>query len=328
MFRKTLKQLKYLLILVVILICFPRSILPHATAVFEKEDLEYYVGLNEKESRLIEYKDSEKALEIKLIQLAEINKSRKRFRAEPVKLDILASRVANKMCREAAENKFVGHWNTAGEKPYHRYAFAGGNDHVSENAYGEWSSDNYKIINSVISSMMNKGHNSFMSERAPNDGHKQNIIDKYHNYVGIGYFLAGNQFRYYEEFIDRYFEFGNIPAEVKPGETFNITVKTEADNFLYYLIAYREKFPEPLKPSQIGKKGSYADFTDEEYLTIPAWDLSAYRSGHTYTIPLKFSKEGLYYIHIYSDKKEITKPGSLNTKGKSPASGIVIKANR
>ena len=56
-----------------------------------------------------------------------------------VKLDILASRVANKMCREAAENNFIGHWNLAGEKPYHRYAFAGGYDHVSENAFGEWS---------------------------------------------------------------------------------------------------------------------------------------------------------------------------------------------
>jgi hypothetical protein len=121
----------------------------------------------------------------------------------------------------------------AGEEPYLRYAFAGGYDHVSENAYGEWSSDNYTISPSVVSSMMNTGHNKFMSERAPNDGHKQNIIDKSHNFAGIGFYLAGNQFRYYEEFIDRYLEFENIPAEVKAGDQFSITVKTNSQSFLY-----------------------------------------------------------------------------------------------
>ena len=147
------------------------------------------------------------------MQLDIINISRKKYKADPVKLDILASRVANKMCREAGENDFIGHWNIAGEKPYQRYAFAGGYDHVSENAFGEWSSDNYNKSSSIISSMMKSGHEKFMSERAPNDGHKQTIIDKPHNYVGIGYFLAGKQFRYYEEFIDRYLEFENIPSK-------------------------------------------------------------------------------------------------------------------
>ena len=88
-------------------------------------------------------KDNDEALKLKIDQLDFINKSRKRNNASPVKLDILASRVANKMAKEAAENEYLGHWNMAGEEPYLRYAFAGGYDHVSENAYGEWSSDNY-----------------------------------------------------------------------------------------------------------------------------------------------------------------------------------------
>ena len=58
---------------------------------------------------------------------------------------------------------------------------------------------------------------------------------------------------------------------------------------------------------------------------MAAWDLARYRNGTLYKIPLSFSKEGLYYIQIYSDKKEFTRPGSLNTKGKTPESGIVIK---
>jgi len=328
MFRKTLKHLKIFLIIIIVLVCLPHSILPRQTSDFEKNDFKNYLKLNESESRLTEFKDDEEALKLKLIQLDIINKSRKRSNAQPVKLDILASRVANKMCKEAAENNYVGHWNMAGEKPYHRYASAGGYDHISENAFGELTTDRYVNSPSTISEMMKKGHDSFMSERAPADRHKKNIIDKSHNYVGIGFYLSRNQFRYYEEFIDRYFEFKDIPGEVKVDEPCSITVKTEGENFLYYLIIYREKFPQVLTPSQIIKKGSYEDYSNEEYLKIAAWDLARYRSGTSYKIPLMFSKEGLYYIHIYYDKKENTKPASLNTKGKTPASGIVIKVNK
>jgi hypothetical protein len=232
------------------------------------------------------------------------------------------------MSREAAENEYIGHWNLAGEKPYLRYAFAGGYDHVSENAYGEWSSDNYTVSSSVVTSMMNSGHDKFMAERAPSDGHKKNIINKSHNYTGIGFYLTGKQFRYYEEFIDRYLEFENIPSELKVDENFNMTIKTNGKSFLYNIIIYRENWPQPLAPEQISKKGSYRDYTDEVYKDIVAWDLSRYRNGNAYNIPLSFSKEGLYYIQVFSDKKEIIKPASLNTKGKTPESGIVIKVNR
>ena len=325
MFGKLWKTLKFFLIIGIILICLPHSILPKQSSDIKKADLENYILLNNRESRLTAYKDDDEALKLKLIQLEIINNSRKKYNAGAVKLDILASRVANKMCREAAENSFLGHWNLAGEKPYHRYAFAGGYDHVSENAFGEWSSDNYDISSASISSKMKAGHGTFMAEKPPYDGHKKTITEKSHNFVGIGYHLSGKQFRYYEEFIDRYFEFEDIPSQVEVDQTFHITVKTKGEGFLYYLIVYREDFPKPLTAEQIGRKGSYEDFTDEQYLRMPAWDLAAFRSGSEYKIPLKFSKKGLYYIQIYSDKKEITGPSSVNTMGKTPYSGIVIK---
>jgi uncharacterized protein YkwD len=325
MFRKLWKTLKFFLIIGIILICLPHSILPKKTEDIKKEDLEYYIRQNEGESRLSKYKDNEEALKLKIRQLEIINSSRKKFNAGAVKLDILASRVANKMCREAAENSFLGHWNLSGETPYQRYAFAGGHDHVSENAFGEWSSDNYDLSPAIISSKMNAGHATFMAEKAPYDGHKKNIIEKSHNFVGIGFYLSGKQFRYYEEFIDRYFEFKDIPDEADVEEQVHITVNTRGEGYLYYLVAYRENFPEAMSAEQINHKGSYADFTDEQYLRLAAWDLAAYRNGSEYKIPLKFSKKGLYYIQIFSDRNEISRPSSINTKGKTPYSGIVIK---
>lgn len=328
MFGKLWKTLKYFLIIGIVLICLPHSILPKRALGNTREDLENYIQLNNKESRLTEYKDDEVALKLKLQQIEIINTSRKKYGAGAVKLDILASRVANKMCREAGENNFLGHWNLAGEKPYHRYAFAGGYDHVSENAFGQWSSENYAVSPSLISSMMEKGHETFMAEKKPYDGHKKNITEKSHNYAGLGYYLSGTQFRYYEEFIDRYLEFEDIPSEAGIDKPFQITVKTKGESYLYYLVVFREPFPQSLTPSQISKKGSYEDFADEQYLRIPAWDLAGFRKGADYKIPLRFAKEGLYYIQIFTDLKEITGPSSVNTKGKIPYSGIVIKVHK
>lgn len=325
MFRKSWKQLKILIALIIVLACLPHSILPRQAASSTKDEFESYLKLNESEQRLLEFKDDDEALKLKIEQLSVINKSRNKYHAQPVRLDILASRAANKISHEAAENKYVGHWNMAGEKPYIRYGLAGGLDHVSENAFGEWSSDNYTVSASLTGSMMKEGHLSFMSERSPNDGHKKNIIDKMHNYVGIGYYFSGNQFRYYEEFIDRYLEFGDIPSTVKPGDQFDITIKTGSNGYLYYMVIYHEKFPDPLTPAQITGKGSYADYTSEQYKKMFPWDLSRYRNENVYNIPLSLSAEGYYYIQFYTDKKEITKPVSFSTKGKVPVSGIVIK---
>jgi hypothetical protein len=111
-------------------------------------------------------------------------------------------------------------------------------------------------------------------------------------------------------------------------ESCGITVNTNPGNFLYFLIIYREKYPVALTPAQLNKKGRYEDYSDEEYQKIFAWDLSRYRNGTSYRIPLRFTKEGLYYILIYSNKTEITKPSSLDTKGKTPASGIVIRVRK
>jgi uncharacterized protein YkwD len=311
--------------IIFVLATLPLAIFSQSPGSSQKGDFEWYRSLNEQETRLSDFKDTDEALSLKLVQLAVINESRKKHGAGPVKLDILASRVANKQCREAAENGFVSHWNLSGEKPYHRYAFAGGLDHVSENAYGEWTSGGkYEISSAVIAQMMKEGHGRFMKEKAPYDGHKKTIIDKAHNYIGIGFHLTKSHFSYYEEFINRGLEFSDIPVRMKVNEAGSITVYTKGKSYLYYLMIYREDFPQPRKLSQLKNTGSYQDYTDEVYKHIPAWDLAKYKSDFVYTIPVRFTKEGLYYILIYTDKKENTGQSAISTKGKPPLSGIVI----
>jgi hypothetical protein len=309
--------------LVVIMIFMPASV---STMSSELKLIDEYIRLNDEEKRLPEYKDDIEALRLKLAQVDIINESRRKNRADPVKLDILASRVANKIAIEAAQNDYTGHWNLIGEKPYHRWAAAGGHDHVTENAYGEWTTAKHEISSGTIAAMMKNGHDAFMRERAPNDGHKQTTINKYHNFVGLGFALTENRFRYYEKFIDRYLEFKDIPSNVKTDEEFRINVKPMNGEFLFFLIVYRDRPLIPMTPDQIKRRASYQDFGDEEVLKIPAWELAKFRSEDGYSIPLKFSREGIYYIQMYLDKKEIIKPVSISTRGKDSASGIVIFA--
>jgi hypothetical protein len=249
---------------------------------------------------------------------------------------------------EASEKGFVGHWNTTGEKPYHRYAFAGGFDHVSENAYGESTktygfsigseemSDeteelkfdderSYSNDSTSVLYYMKKGHAAFMKEKAPNDGHKQTVLNKWHNFVGIGYYMGENNFRYYEEFLDRYFEFEKVPKNVTRNEEFTIKLKTQEGQYLVYLVAYYEKELKPKRPAFLNFKGGYKDYSSKTGFQMDPWELPAHRSGQDYEIKMKFKKPGLYYIHLYQDEKEITKPKSFNTAKKCQASGIVIR---
>ncbi|MBC7381790.1 MAG: hypothetical protein H7296_02215 [Bacteroidia bacterium] len=285
----------------------------------------YYKSMNDAEIRLIAFKDSENDLQLKIIQLDLINSNRKKFNAENVMLDILASRVANKMCREASENNFAGHWNMAGEKPYHRYAFAGGKDHITENASAKWIAGTFGSDKETTLKTMLELHSLFMAEKSPNDGHKKNCINKMHNYVGIGMYAKGHQFSYYEEFIDRYFKFGEIPQLVQPGESFSLTVSTQPEKYLLCLLAYYEKKPESMLVKSINRKTSYTDFSNKEALRIYPWELAKMRKDHTYTIELKFTKPGLYYIHLYQNNTEIKTEKTFDTDGKVEGSGIVIK---
>ncbi len=299
-----------------------------------------YKVLNDSEKRFAEFKDSDEMLWLKLRQLDYINRSRAGYGAPALRLDILASRVANSISREACLNNFVGHWNLRGEKPYHRYAFAGGLDHVGENGAMRGmtpprgmtaesvhfisSPDNYMRLMMVL-------HDGFMAERAPNDGHKQNCISRSHNYVGIGCYMKGNQFRYYEEYIDRYIEFIEVNAAAAVGETVSYTLKPlQSKRHLFMVVVFYEPFPRPLTPKQASGMGqgvlhSYGDFSDEVVLKLSPWQLKRHESSGAYTFPVEFKKAGLYYLKAYLSERRYRPDEKSSTAGKLEGSGIVVR---
>lgn len=289
-----------------------------------KEEFDEYKKLNDEETRLIEYKDSDQDLQNKLQILRQINWTREQYKVPELKLDILACRIANKQARESCENGYVSHWNMAGEKPYHRYALAGGVDHVSENSSGYFSSDT--IDKNKVLHFSFYAHDLFMKEVPPDDGHKLNVIDPDHTHVGVGYWISGGHFRYYEEYVDRHLEFMTCEHEAKPNEPIRITVKPlSPGHFLYAVIAYFEPFPGPLSVARLMSTGSYPDYSNQKAFIKWPTDIKRNEDG-SYTIDVTFASPGLYYIKIYLDTKEYN-GGPMSTKGKISASGLVIRVD-
>jgi uncharacterized protein YkwD len=287
-----------------------------------------YKKLNDQETRCIEDKDSDAMLAAKLVQLATINEARAKHRAPPLKLDILASRVANRASREACEQNYQGHWNTLGEKPYHRYAFAGGQDHVLENAFAMWTSGTYPESIETILTLMKQGQHSFMGESAPLDGHKRNCIDPHHNYVGIGCHLSGGQFRYYEEYLDRYLVFDTAPTRVAVDELFVLQFKPQDSRYCaHMLLVDYEPNPMPMSPEEISRRDRYPDFGTEKVLSLASWDMRPRKPDGFYRVPLCLQKEGVYYVQIYLSDEGCNKR-YVSTVGKIQASGLVIRAEK
>jgi uncharacterized protein YkwD len=285
-----------------------------------------YKLLNDADSALIEYKDNDYTLKLKLAHLNYLNAERKKNKVGTLKLDILASRVANKMAREAATHHFVGHLSLDGLKPYHRYAFAGGKDHVSENASGYWTNSEGKTDSATTMKWMKLQHDGFMKEVAPNDAHKKNCLDKFHTNVGIGFYMSAKDFFYYEEYIDRAFTFESVPDTVNVKQEFTFKVKVQPQQFISALMAYYEPEPYPIDVEDAKEERTYDDFTNVVAAEILPWDMAKLRKGEEYEIKLMFKKPGLYYINLYRDFKEETVKGEFTSKGKMQACGIVIVA--
>jgi uncharacterized protein YkwD len=284
---------------------------------------------NEREKRLIQYKDNRATLKLKLEVLDVINKNRSRHGVKPVELDIFTCRVASMTASEAARGQYHGHWNMRGEKPYHRYAFAGGVHHVSENASSVWGSIPEKKYQSVLRYCI-ESHMRMYNETPPNDGHRKNILNRWHTHVGLGFSMIGGQFRYYEQFVDKYLEFDPFKDDVKAGDEVRISGKVSVPNYgVFFLTVYYEPFPRPMTAAELRSKGSYPDFTGTRIVSKAFWDIQYDDSTKRFDLSFNTSRKGLYYVHIYIKRGHTGKesPGRVTTYGLTPVSGIVIKAH-
>ena len=272
---------------------------------------------NDNESRLIEYKDNDEELLAKLVLLDLINKHRKKHHKQQVELDIHSCRSANKTALDAALNKYMGHWDTQGKKPYHRYALDGGEAHVSENASGVESTAFFKQDLDEMISLMKENHMLMYNEKPPFDGHRVNILDPHHNYIGLGVAYDGSSFCYYEEFINNYLT--KSSTNLQNGEV-NISF-TIPDQF--YLIGLSISHDKPFKPMTRKELNTKTSYLDEGETNIFIWDDEVICKENNCEFSFKLKGNQIAYVKVLISKR---KPDEFvkDSKGSFPVSGWVF----
>ena len=272
---------------------------------------------NANESRLIEFKDNDEQLLAKLVLLELINKHRKKHHKQPVELDIHACRSANKTAQDAALNKYMGHWDSQGIKPYHRYALDGGDAHVSENASGVESTDFFKQDIDEMISLMKENHMLMYNERPPLDGHRLNILDPYHNQLGLGVAYDGSSFCYYEEFINDYLT--KSSTKLQNGEVSMLFTIPDQFNLVGISISYDKPF-KPMTRKELNIKTSYLD---EGEANILIWDDEVMCKDNNCEYSFRIKSNQINYVKVLISK---IKPDEFvkDSKGSFPVSGWVF----
>ena len=283
-----------------------------------QEELNALFQNNDSIKDLSEFKDDSLSITIKLAHLQTINKNRTKRKLNKLSLNLLASRMANQITFEAAKQNYLSHWNLKGEKPYHRWGKLGQASHIEENTFSYQESKTLKNDYRQALKMMAVGHHSFISEKAPNDGHKQAILRKEHTSVGLGFTFYKNQFRYNEEFIDAHFktiEYQNKGNEVK------VQFKTNKEQYVHFAVISSEKISSK-SVKWLNRSGSYLDQGKDIVDRIPFFHMKETNDYYEFS-STKLESGKVYYIQIYIGDKSPNK-NRLSSKNLFPASGIVI----
>ena len=232
-------------------------------------------------------------------------------------MDIHACRSANKTAQDAALNKYIGHWDSQGKKPYHRYALDGGDAHVSENASGVESTDFFKQDIDEMISLMKENHMLMYNERPPFDGHRLNILDPYHNQLGLGVAYDGSSFCYYEEFINDYLT--KSSTKLQNGEVSMLFTIPDQFNLVGISISYDKPF-KPMTRKELNTKTSYLD---EGETNIFIWDDEVMCKDNNCEYSFRIKSNQITYVKVLISK---IKPDEFvkDSKGSFPVSGWVF----
>ncbi|MBF0486649.1 MAG: CAP domain-containing protein [Nitrospirae bacterium] len=239
--------------------------------------------------------------------LRRINNSRSSHGLPPVNLDDTASRAAQRHCEAMAAEDFFGHIGLNGSRPFHRYNLdEGGDGHIAENVCLFKSSTAIATDQTTVTGLAIKGHGMFMAEVPPDDGHRRNILEKRHNYIGIGAFVKDGNYTYCEEFLDKYIEISGPSQKTIPlGDDLVFTGRViDPGQYGLYMVSvtYDAALIPPANPKS--QPTSYKDAGAQKATIVPPWDFNKdgrhfdVRSGE-FSISIKIHKKGYYYIIFY-----------------------------
>lgn len=195
-----------------------------------------------------------------------INRDRATLGLPPVVLDegagtLAAQEHANDMARLA----YLGHWGSDGSVPEERHTRHGGADMILENAlcYTDEAPRTLDPSATFDAAYLEKAEGLFFNEVPPNDGHRKNILKRYHTRVGIG--IAQPVATPTElpvacivqEFLDGYGAYAPIPKKAAVGSMLHVEGSLSKGAQVGGVGVARIVEPSPLTPSELNRRRAY-----------------------------------------------------------------------
>ncbi|MDP9148761.1 MAG: CAP domain-containing protein [Myxococcota bacterium] len=204
--------------------------------------------------------------EARLYMLELVNRDRKSMGLPPVAFDDgPATRAGQSHAEDMAKNGYLGHWGTDGSVPEQRFTEAGGSDMVMENA-SCITDEKPRTIDPVAridAKDIEQTEDMFFHEQPPHDGHRKNILLRWHRKLGIG--VAQPVATAHEipvpciaqEFVDAFGTYSALPSVVHVAAGLHLEgVVAPPAKFAGIGLA-RAELPKSLAVSELNRRRSY-----------------------------------------------------------------------
>ncbi len=155
-----------------------------------------------------------------------VNHDRAEAGLPPVEWDDVAARAGQRHADDMAQHGYTAHLGTDGSVPEQRYSEAGGVHLSQENAACFFDGVSRQLDGAPEFSTIElaKIEAAFMAEVPPNDGHRKNILSKWHTHFGVGLSVPMGvpQPCMSQEFVDEYGRYEPVPTHARVGDTVNV----------------------------------------------------------------------------------------------------------
>src|SRR5579885_2102944 len=115
-------------------------------------------------------------------------------------------------------NGYFSHWDTQGYKPYMRYTIAGGTGSVDENVAYEQYNGKFTNTAAVEQALKQMEYDMVYDDAGHNYGHRDNILDPYHNMVTIGVAYNLNYVYLVQDFENKLIKWTQTPSLSSSGQ--------------------------------------------------------------------------------------------------------------
>ena len=178
-----------------------------------------------------------------------------------------------------------------------------------------------------------QSHERYVAEKPPMDGHRRTLLEPAHTHVGIGLAVAGPEFTMAEQFLNRYVELAELPAEFPAGPIRVEGQMLRKDYGPYYCVLFHEPPPQPRTSSDLERTYAYSDTDGDECVSVRPWEMNFDRSRgrFRFSIRTRGCGPGLYHLLLWvrRDIRSIPYqlyPGEtkIDTKLAVPAAGWIF----